>query len=270
MNQPFKNSMKLCLCQYEIKWQDAEANRQHLDKLFGGLSPNKTDIIVLPEMFQTGFSMDSVNLAETMDGPTIRWMSQWATQLNSAITGSLIIKDQNQYYNRLVWIEPGNSEVTTYYDKKHLFTLADEPKHYSAGTKQLSLSWKDWTISFYICYDLRFPVWTRNTEAVDLQVYIANFPSKRERAWNSLLPARAIENQCYVAAVNRIGLDGNGIEHQGDSAVYDYEGRNLAALGNKEELQLIELSHRNLEVFRRAYPFLNDRDIFKLSNETGS
>jgi omega-amidase len=258
--------LRLCLCQYDINWENADENRKHLTTIFFSIPQNSVDVIILPEMFTTGFSMNSKALAETMDGPSIQWMHEMAKQLNAAITGSVIIHENEKYYNRLLWIEPGNSQIK-HYDKKHLFSLAGEQNHYEPGQNHLSLEWKGWKIAFFICYDLRFPVWSRNTENVDLMIYVANFPEKREKAWNSLLPARAIENQCFVAAVNRIGTDGNGIPHKGDSAVYDYEGHKILDLKQMEQLSFIEINHHSLEVYRRAYPFLKDRDGFKLSIE---
>ncbi len=258
--------LKIILCQFDITWENAQANRDYLSQLFSMIPADSADLIILPEMFTTGFSMNSAQLAESMDGPTIQWLKKQADLLQTAISGSLIIEENNQYFNRLVWIEPGCQKLP-FYDKKHLFSLAGEEKHYKAGKDPLHVQWKGWNIAFYICYDLRFPVWTRNTRNTDLMIYVANFPAKREKAWNRLLPARAIENQCYVAAVNRIGLDGNGIDHQGDSAVYNYEGDKISDQINLEQLSSIELDYQALQVYKRAYPFLNDRDRFQIINQ---
>ncbi len=257
------NPLKLSLCQFDIIWENAEASRAKLSGILSSIPENSTDIVILPEMFTTGFSMKSNTLAEEMGGPTTQWMKKLSGQLNTAITGSIIIREKGNYFNRLLWVEPGK-EQAEFYDKKHLFTLAGEQNHYQAGNRQLILEWKGWKIAFYICYDLRFPIWSRNTENVDLMIYVANFPEKREKAWNNLLPARAIENQCYVAAVNRVGTDGNGIPHRGDSAVYDFEGNKILDLGQSQQVSGIELNHHSLQVFRRAYPFLKDRDSFNL------
>lgn len=205
--------------------------------------------------------MASAELSETMDGPTIQWMKKQSRAMQAAIAGSLIIEDQGRFYNRLVWVDP-DQDVPFCYNKKHLFSLAGEPHHYQAGTEKLTLSYRGWTIATHICYDLRFPVWSRNTEGADLMIYVANFPQKRERAWNGLLPARAIENQCYVAGVNRVGTDGNGIYHQGDSAIYDYEGQCILNLGQTEKWAGWSLDRTRLQAFRRAYPFWKDADPF--------
>ena len=257
-------ALKLCLCQYDISWENSRVNREYLTNLLGTIQVNTTDVVVLPEMFTTGFSMNSKELAEEMNGPTVQWMHKMADQLNAAITGSIIIREDAKYYNRLLWIEPGQVQ-TRCYDKKHLFTLANEQNYYQPGQQKLILDWRGCKIAFFICYDLRFPVWCRNTENADLIIYVANFPEKREKAWNSLLPARAIENQCYVAAVNRVGKDGNDIPHRGDSAVYDFEGNKILDLGQTMQISFIEIDLQALGVYKRAYPFLKDRDDFKIA-----
>lgn len=256
-------ALKIYLCQFDIQWENASANRDKLSQIFSQLPTGSVDVMVLPEMFTTGFTMRSADLAETMDEESVLWMKKMANQYQMAITGSLIISENDNYYNRLLWVEPENENVC-YYDKKHLFSLAGEQNHYTAGNQNLRIQWKGWNICFYICYDLRFPVWTRNTEEDDLIIFIANFPEKREKAWNTLLPARAIENQCYVAAVNRTGTDGNGIPHRGDSAIYDYEGIKILDLQDIEQLLGIHLDHQKLQIYKRAYPFLRDRDLFHL------
>lgn len=258
------SSLRLCLCQFDIIWENASANRKLLNELVHGLPDNPLDLIILPEMFTTGFSMNSKQLAEPIDGPSTQWMHELANRLNTAVCGSIIIEDNGKFFNRLLWIEPGIQE-SKHYDKKHLFTLAGEQNHYEAGKDKLLINWRGWNIVPLICYDLRFPVWSRNVENADLMIYVANFPEKRQKAWNSLLPARAIENQCYVAAVNRVGKDGNGIQHRGDSAVYDFEGNKIMDLGQSQQLSIMELDHHSLEVYRRAYPFLKDRDAFHFS-----
>ncbi len=259
-NPPGMSNLRISLCQFNISWQDAATNRRHLEQLFKELD-GPSDLIILPEMFSTGFSMDSSNLAEKMDGPTVEWMKNQSNLLDTAMVGSLIIQDGTSFYNRMMWIEPGTSKLR-YYDKKHLFSLADENKYYKAGHQKLILEYKSWKMALFICYDLRFPVWSRNTERCDLMIYAANWPTKRSMAWNHLLPARAIENQCFVAGVNRVGLDGNAIPYSGDSTVYDFEGKQILNLGSKETIQTIELDHHDLEVYRRAYPFLKDADGF--------
>lgn len=256
-------NLRISLCQTDCFWQDASANRNHLEKKIEALNSSTTDLIILPEMFSTGFSMESEKLAESMTGPSIGWMQNLSNQLNLALTGSLIIEEMGQFYNRLVWLEPGISSPKIY-DKKHLFSLSNEHKHYRPGTQKLILEYKSWKIALFICYDLRFPVWSRNVEGVDLMIYVANWPNKRSLAWKSLLPARAIENQCYVAGVNRIGMDANQIFYSGDSAVYDFEGRQIMDLGSQDAIQTIELSQHELQVYKRAYPFLKDADKFHI------
>jgi len=255
-------SLHLTLCQCSLEWESPEANRQHIEQLLGKELVEPTDLILLPEMFTTGFSMRSVQLAEPMDGPTIQWMHTMADRYGAAIAGSLIINDGGRFFNRLVFVRPCSSDIDTY-DKRHRFTLAGEHEHFDAGTKRCISNWKSWNIAWYICYDLRFPVWSRNVEAAHLMVYVANFPARRARAWNGLLPARAIENQCFVAGVNRTGTDGKGLEYQGDSAVYDAEGRPLVHMGAREGLQAACLRRTELENFRNEFPFLRDRDAFR-------
>ena len=255
--------LHITLCQSNIIWEQAEANRKHLNQLLEKLGSDETDIIIFPEMFTTGFTMASESLAEETLGLTQEWMKSLAIQKNAAVTGSLIIKDESTYRNRLLWVDP-QSENPQFYDKKHLFTLAGEENHYVAGHKKLNISYKSWKIGVFICYDLRFPVWCRNTDGLDLLIFVANFPEKRQQAWNTLLPARAIENQCFVAGVNRIGSDGNGIYYSGDSAVFDFEGSKIADLKNQEQHQTIKLDHHSLQVYKRAYPFLKDDDLFHI------
>ncbi len=257
------SELRINLVQLDLKWEDPEANRMQIEQMLADCLPGSTDVFILPEMFTTGFSMASSVLAEDMDGPSINWLQQLSEKHQAALCGSLIIRDMGQYYNRLVWVEPGFVSPK-FYDKKHLFSIAGEHKHYSAGREHLTLEYKGWKISFYICYDLRFPVWSRNTQGTDLMIYVANFPTKRAGAWNQLLPARAIENQCFVAGVNRVGTDGLGIDYPGDSAVYNFEGERKLHLGDKPCQGGVLLQKSELEIYRRAYPFLNDRDTFLL------
>lgn len=236
------------------------ANKIAIEEWLSSHLTQATDLLIFPEMFTTGFSMASERLAEAMDGPSFHWMQKIAKEYQCAVAGSLIIKENSSYFNRLLVVQ--NNGVSSFYDKKHLFTLANEQQHFSPGTRKLIIELNSWKIAFYICYDLRFPVWCRNEEEVDLMVFVANFPEKRERAWNSLLPARAIENQCYVAGVNRLGTDEMDIHYQGDSAVYDFEGKPLLHLSSALSIGQVELDLAPLKVYRRAYPFLKDRDLF--------
>ncbi len=249
--------LRLSLVQADLFWEKPKQNRaafaERLENLAG-----KTDLIVLPEMFTTGFSMQADHLAEPMEGPSLRWLQQQAEKLQAVITGSLIVREKGHCYNRLLWVRPDGRY--SWYDKKHLFTLAGEHRHYSPGKLHLFARIGEWTILPLICYDLRFPVWSRNTNNYDLLLYVANFPAARSHAWNSLLPARAIENVCYVAGVNRIGIDGNGILYQGDSSLYNYAGKQLYRCTDKEDVFTTTLSRNELLGFRAKFPFLEDAD----------
>jgi len=225
-----------------------------------------TEIIVLPEMFTTGFSMQPEKFAETMDGPTIDWMRRLSAEKRAIITGSIIIEENENYYNRLIWMLP-NGQLG-YYDKRHLFAFAGEDQHYTSGNKRLIASVKGWKINLQICYDLRFPVWARQqsseTPEYDVLVYVANWPESRSHAWKSLLIARAIENQCYVIGVNRVGEDGNGIAHSGDSMVVDPLGQVLLQLSNAEAFETVAISKQELEEGRTRFPFWKDADSFTI------
>ncbi|MBK9107012.1 MAG: hypothetical protein IPM92_01180 [Saprospiraceae bacterium] len=256
------SSLRLSLCQIPIIWENPAANREAIEQLLFQQLKQPTDLLIFPEMFTTGFSMASDRLAENMDGPTRIWMQKIGDMFNCAVAGSLIIKEESKFYNRLIAVR-AKSDQASFYDKKHLFTLANEHQHYSPGSRKMILELNSWKIAFYICYDLRFPVWCRNEDGADLIVFVANFPEKRELAWNSLLPARAIENQSFVAGVNRIGSDEMGIHYKGDSAVYDFEGRPMVHLNSAHGIAQLELDLASLQVYRRAYPFLKDRDLFE-------
>jgi predicted amidohydrolase len=221
------------------------------------------DIIVLPEMFSTGFSMNAGQLAETMDGKAVTWMKERATKNNCVITGSLIIKEGDSFFNRLIWMKPDGTYE--HYDKRHLFRIADEGKTYTAGTKKLIVEYKGWKIHPLICYDLRFPVWSRRTKSADYDVliYAANWPQKRVTAWSQLLIGRAIENQCYVVGVNRVGNDGNNKYHSGDSAIINFKGEMMNnSCPNDTCTETIALSKKELEDFRKHLPFAEDADDF--------
>jgi predicted amidohydrolase len=214
------STLSFSIIQTNLFWEDKGANLTHLEQKIMGIE-SYTEIIVLPEMFSTGFSMQPEIHAETMDGPTIDWMRRLSETKKAIITGSLIIKEEDKFYNRLIWMLP-NGELG-YYDKRHLFAFAGEDQHYTAGNKRLIASVKGWKINLQICYDLRFPVWARQTKGTeseyDVLLYVANWPEKRNHAWKTLLTARAIENQCVTIGVNRVGLDGNNNAHSGDSLI---------------------------------------------------
>ncbi len=254
-------SLRVSLIQTYLHWENKQLNFKHLHDLITPLI-NQTDLVVLPEMFTTGFSMNAATLAETMDGPTMQWLREQAQRTGAVVTGSFIAEEANRYFNRLVWMRPDGSYAT--YDKRHLFTYANEQQHYTAGQQRLIVAWKGWSICPLICYDLRFPVWSRNTDAYDLLLYVANFPERRRSAWNALLVARAIENQCFTIGVNRIGEDGNGIRYSGDSVVLDYAGQALCQMSYIEQVCTLSLSYADLRDFRRQFAFLPDRDQFTI------
>lgn len=267
--------------QTNLVWENKIANLQALEKKINGLE-EKTEIIVLPEMFSTGFSMQSQLLAETMEGETVQWMKEVAAKYKVILTGSIIIEEEGNFYNRLIWMLP-NGQFGSY-DKRHLFGLAEEDKYYTAGNKRLIASVKGWKINLQICYDLRFPVWARNrvvevdgsaeksvsielpanelTPEYDILIYVANWPERRNHAWKTLLCARAIENQCYVIGVNRVGRDGNNINHSGNSLVIDPLGEVLYHMAHDEDIFTITLEREHLQDVRNKFPFWKDGDFF--------
>lgn len=259
--------LKVTIVQSRIHWLDVQAN---LDWYGGRLEQmiGQTDLIVLPEMFNTGFSMDAASFAETMDGKTIRWMAETAARYHAAIVGSLMVKEKGAFFNRLIWMQPDGR--FQYYDKRHLFRMAGEHQHYSAGGSRLVIHYKGWKICPLVCYDLRFPVWSRNRLIqneydYDCLIYIANWPDKRSQAWKSLLLARAVENQSYVIGVNRIGADGNQIQYSGDSAVIDYLGEKLSKTERfGDRIETVVLRKDALDDFRKSFPVLLDADQFNL------
>lgn len=254
--------LQLALIQTTLVWQDAGANREHFARLLE--QARGADLIVLPEMFSTGFSMDSAALAEPEDGPTSQWLRQQAQDLGAVVCGSLIIQvADGSYRNRLLWARPDGS--LAHYDKRHLFRMAGEHKHYSAGEQQVVLDLKGWRVRPLICYDLRFPVWSRDAGGTDLLLYTANWPAARRHHWNRLLPARAIENLCYVAAVNRVGEDGKGHAYSGDSQVLDFQGESLLAAQDVDGVFRVRLSAAELAAYRQRFPAHLDADSFSLN-----
>jgi predicted amidohydrolase len=269
--------------QSNLHWEDKKANLQMLEEKIFSVSQS-TEIVVLPEMFSTGFSMQPKKLAETMEGETIQWMKQVAAKKKIILTGSLIIKDSSPplpeemgsggeaYYNRLVWVLP-NGQVG-HYDKRHLFAYADEDQHYTPGEKRLIASVKGWKINLLVCYDLRFPVWSRqaspqrrgeqSTPEYDILIYVANWPERRVHAWTTLLRARAIENQCYVIGVNRTGDDGNKIHYTGESMAIDPMGEILYHKKDEDDVFTVTLDRSHLEKVREKFPFWKDADSFKI------
>jgi len=255
--------MRLTLVQTDLVWESPGENRARAEALLAPLA-GQTDLVLLPEMFTTGFSMNAAALAEGMNGPTVRWLLRQASELHAAVVGSFICVEEGRFYNRLVVAFPEGS--LQHYDKRHLFGLGKEDQTYTGGQHRLLVEWRGWRICPLICYDLRFPVWSRQplNEPYDLLLYIANWPARRAHHWRALLPARAIENQCYVAAVNIVGADGNGIEYQGDSGVWDFSGQSLCLLTHQRGVFTAELSLGSLHAFRQQLPFLRDADAFAL------
>jgi omega-amidase len=249
--------------QSSLHWEDKKANLQMLEeKIFSISQP--TEIVVLPEMFSTGFSMQPKKLAETMDGETVEWMKRIAAKKKIILTGSVIIEEDRNFYNRLVWVLP-NGQIG-YYDKRHLFAYGDEDQHYTAGKKRLIASVKGWKINLMVCYDLRFPVWSRQQGdfEYDVLIYVANWPERRVLAWTSLLRARAIENQSYVIGVNRTGDDGNKIPYTGESMAVDPMGEILYHKNDEEDVFTVTLDKSHLEKTREKFPFWKDADRFKI------
>lgn len=260
--------LKITLVQADLFWEEKEKNLRHISEMLSDVQ--QSNLIVLPEMFSTGFSMNAKHLAENMNGNSIAWMKETAHKKQAVVTGSLIIEDNKKYFNRLVWMQPDGDYL--FYDKRHLFSLGDEHKHYTAGEKRIFPEIQNWKILPLICYDLRFPVWSRQSSPIpeignhpyEVLIYGANWPEKRSYAWKHLLIARAIENQCFVVGVNRVGTDGNGFHHSGNSCVINAMGEILFEKENAECVETITLSKQELLATRRKLPFLNDRDEYEV------
>ena len=257
-----KQNLNLSLIQSNLIWKDVDKNLSHFEELISDIS--ETDIILLPEMFNTAFCPKSTHLAETMAGRTVSWMKEISKNKHCAIAGSLMVEEKAKVYNRLVWISRKGDIYT--YDKHHLFSLIKEEKSITKGDGRLLVEIEGWKICPLICYDLRFPVFSRNDIDYDVLVYLANWPVKRIDAWDTLLKARSIENQCYTIGVNRIGKDGNGISCNGHSSVFDAFGKKvLSSTENKEEVLQIEICLDDLKLKRRQMNFLKDRDNFTIN-----
>ncbi len=258
--------LTISLIQADLHWEEIDANLAMFEEYIWSIE--STDLIVLPEMFTTGFSMNPTSLAEPPGGKSFKWTRQMAMQKKAAILGSLIVKQGGSYFNRLYFVYPDGSSQQ--YDKKHLFTLAGEHEEYTAGDKKLIVEYKGWKICPLICYDLRFPVWARSlkrTESIyeyDLLIYVANWPDARVNAWDTLLRARAIENISFCAGVNRIGTDGYPKEYSGHSAIYSYDGTELGFSDNKPEIITSRLIPTDLQKFRDRFPFQEDADQFTI------
>lgn len=259
------NPLTVSLIQSYLHWEDKEKNLQQFEAKIASL-PATTQVVVLPEMFSTGFSMKPEQLAETMDGPTVAWMKEQSGKHRKIIMGSIIAEEQGRYYNRLIWMLPNGASY--HYDKRHLFAYAGEDKHYTAGEKRLIVQVNGWKICLQVCYDLRFPVWARQKPPegqdaeYDILIYVANWPQRRSHPWKTLLQARAIENQCYVIGLNRVGDDGNGIYHSGDSMLVDPIGNPLWQQADEEAIYTHTFQPEALREVREHFPFLQDADNF--------
>ena len=261
------SSLTITIIQSNLHWEDKKANLDMLSKKIESIK-EKTEVIILPEMFSTGFSMKPELFAEKMNGETVQWMKEIATEKKVILTGSVMINDSGKYFNRLIWMLPNGDHGM--YDKRHLFAYGNEHTHFSSGTKRLIASVKGWKINLQVCYDLRFPVWARQSgfdagSEYDLLVYVANWPEQRIHAWKTLLMARAIENQCYVVGVNRVGDDGNGIYHSGDSMIVDPLGEILYQKTNDEDIFTYPLQKEKLVEVREKFPFWKDADSFNIN-----
>jgi len=252
-------NLKITIVQPDIIWEDPMANLEKYSEWFERIE--ETDVIILPEMFTTGFSMHPVKLKEPMDGPSVKWMQQLASAKDVATVGSLILEENGKVYNRALWVFPdGNIET---YDKRHLYTMGQEHLFYQPGKDKLIVDYKGWKFCPQICYDLRFPVFARNLEDYDVVFYMSNWPSPRHHVWKNLLISRAIENQAYCFGINRVGTDGTGLKYLGDSACVSPKGI-AEFMGEKEKVQTFEISYSDLQSFRQKFPLLHDRDQFQI------
>jgi omega-amidase len=255
------SKLNISLVQANLAWHQPQQNRDHLRLMLERVS-RASDLVVLPEMFTTGFTMQAAEFAESMDGPSVSWMRERARELDAALCGSLIVVEDGKYLNRFVLAEPDGT--LNYYDKRHLFAMAGEHDSYTAGRSRQVINFRGWRICPMICYDLRFPVWSRNDLDYDLLVYVANWPSRRRSHWKALAMARAIENQCYVATVNRVGADAKGLEYLGDSSLVDFTGEVQWCCEANEDVHNAILDRSAMVAYRQRFPFLRDRDLFSL------
>jgi omega-amidase len=257
-----QESLQVTILQLDLAWENPSANRLKIDEWLQ-LADGRTDIVFLPEMFSTGFTMNVSDLAEPMDGETIQWMKARSKSYQTALCGSLIIIENEQFFNRLVFVEPTGE--MHFYNKRHLFTMGNEESHFVQGTERLIIAYKGWRICPLICYDLRFPVWARNRNEYDVLFYSASWPKERTDVWNTLLKARAIENQSYVVGANRVGVDGNSIGYSGNSQLIDPKGNVLASTEEyAENFVSARFSYSELIKFRSDFPVLNDADTFSI------
>jgi predicted amidohydrolase len=250
-------NLKITIIQPDIIWENIQANLDKYSAIIDKI--DSTDLIILPEMFTTGFSMKPEILKETMDGISVAWMKNVAKKKDASVVGSLIIEEDGKFYNRAIWVFPDGK--TEFYDKRHLFTMGQEHLHYSSGKEKTIVEFRGWKFCPLICYDLRFPVWGRNTENYDVLIYMANWPSSRHHHWKALLVARAVENQSYCFGVNRTGIDGAGLKYMGDSCMITPKGF-AEFLGENDAAITFKISYSELHDYRKSFPFLADRDEF--------
>jgi omega-amidase len=253
-----KPVLHVSLVEFDIEWENPQANLEFLEDL---LDNHTSDLVILPEMFTTGFSMNAEKIAEKPFGPTYQWMKSKAEQGNYAICGSVSTLENGHYFNRMYFVSPEGTKV---YDKKHLFGYGKETEAYSAGNEIVNVEYLGWKFRLIICYDIRFPVWCRNTDDYDALICVANWPAVRVEPWKALLKARAIENMAYVMGVNRIGIDDYDLKYNGNSKVFDSVGEDLKLQSKSKNLFQVEISKEVLENFRKNYGFLNDQDAFNL------
>ncbi|MFD2551255.1 amidohydrolase [Bizionia sediminis] len=254
--------LHVAIIQTHLVWENPEANRVHFESKINSIK-KPCDLIVLPEMFTTGFTMNAAAVAESMTGKTVAWLKKMAKEKQAAITGSVVIAENNQYYNRMLFVCPNGT--VHIYNKRHSFSLVGEEKVFTSGKEQVVVAYKNWKLCLQICYDLRFPVWSRNTTDYDALIYVANWPKPRIAAWDALLKARAIENMCYCIGVNRVGEDEAQNDYSGHSTVYDVLGNNISPIRpHKDHIEIVTLDKKHLARYREKLNFLSDRDRFKI------
>ncbi len=253
--------LNITLVQFDLYWENPDANRATIEEMLSGV---QTDVVVLPEMFTTGFSMSANALAEPMGGHSYKWMRMLASSLDAVVSGTIIIKEGGKYYNRFLWVNPDGG--TQFYDKRHLFRLSEEKELFTAGAKQVVIEYRGWKFLPQVCYDLRFPVWSRRTnQDYDVVLYSANWPASRNNVWETLLAARAIENQAYSIGVNRTGEDKMDIQYVGNSSAFDFKGYLLNKSDSNAMITQVELEKQALLEFREKFPVHLDNDSFLLS-----
>ncbi len=257
------SDLRISLVQSRLLWEDIPGNLAAFTEKIKTIPTGSTDVILLPETFTTGFSMHTPELAEDEEGPSLAWMRVMASEKQAVVAGSIIFREGEQYFNRFLWVRPDGSH--SHYNKRHCFTLAGEQEHFTPGNARLIVECKGWRLCPMICYDLRFPVWSRYRGDYDVLLYVANWPRPRNEAWKTLLRGRAIENQCYTIGVNRVGEDEKGLAYSGDSAVIDYAGAPLYQASEVEGIFTLSLSAEKQQIFRKKLAFLADRDIFEVT-----